>query len=253
VPDVPPDSVPAWVYAPENLTRDDSPFMAGAFPRNVVFVAFKEGTPREERQAAVDLVRGSVVGGRRGSLYLIRVADDGTTRPLFEAIRMLEALPQVAFAEPDPVVATTHHPRPDPSVAAPTVGLEASGHYVPEVAPHGYLIPEDSVAALYAPRTAAMDHPRMSGPYPRNLVMVAFQRSATRDERQAAVDLIGGRVIGGLGNVFYYVLIEDDGTANPLWEAVDLLSALPAVSEAGPDVLTGSIRAMGARPEVGQR
>lgn len=111
VPSQAPDSVPAWVYGSANLTHDDSPSMAGSFPRNVVFVDFRPGATGEEKQAAIALIGGEVIGGRRlTGTYAVRVQDDGTPRALFTAIRTLAALPQVASAVPDPVLTNPGSP-----------------------------------------------------------------------------------------------------------------------------------------------
>ena len=77
----------------------------------------------------------------------------------------------------------------------------------------------------------------MSGPYPRNVVMIAFRDEATQEQKQAAIDAIDGEVIGGGWIDYYYVRIQDDGTADPLWKAIDLLEALPQVANAGPDIM----------------
>ena len=104
VPALPPESVPAAIYDPENLITD-SPLMSGTFPRNIVVVLFDPDAPQEERQTAIDLIDGEVVGGMRSfgddGFYLVRIQDDGTAGPLFEAIEMLEALPQVRLAGVD--------------------------------------------------------------------------------------------------------------------------------------------------------
>ncbi|HEY7767954.1 hypothetical protein, partial [Longimicrobium sp.] len=106
---------------------------------------------------------------------------------------------------------------------------------VPGQAPSGFLIPDDSVANLYA-LTRAIMGPRVSGPYPPDVVLVNFHPWASGEERQSALDYVKGRVIGG-GWDAYYVLVPADGTAAPLWPAVDKLLALPQVSNAGPDVM----------------
>lgn len=103
--------------------------------------------------------------------------------------------------------------------------------------PDGWLISEDSVAALYAFRSLVISHPRMSGPYPRSLVMVGFMPTATLEERLAAIDRVQGRLVGGMG-LNYLLVIEDDGTAGPLWAAVDTLCALPQVHHASPEIFT---------------
>lgn len=107
VPALAPDTVPQWVFADSNLVTNTER-SAGTFPRNIVSILFREGSTREQRQAAIDLIGGEVVGGvpvlgGRG-FYLVRIAHDGTDAPLFEAIRRLEELPQVEFAGPEYVL-----------------------------------------------------------------------------------------------------------------------------------------------------
>jgi subtilisin family serine protease len=100
----PPPSVPSSVYASSNTISNTSR-MAGRFLRNVVVVLFNPGTPQPDRQAAVDAVGGTVVGGMLltdddGS-YFVQVADNGTDGPLFTAIDKLSQLPQVLHAGPE--------------------------------------------------------------------------------------------------------------------------------------------------------
>jgi len=107
VPEQAPDTVPQWVFADSNLVTNTE-HSAGTFPRNVVSILFREGSTREQRQAAIDLIGGEVVGGvpvlgGRG-FYLVRITHDGTDAPLFEAIRRLQELPQVEFAGPEYVL-----------------------------------------------------------------------------------------------------------------------------------------------------
>lgn len=96
-------------------------------------------------------------------------------------------------------------------------------------------ITADSLERLYRFENLVFDHPRMSGPYPRNLLVVGFHPAATREERQAAIDLSGGEYIGGEG-LMYYVLIRDDGTADPLWRAIDRLRLLSQVAVVHPEI-----------------
>lgn len=105
---------------------------------------------------------------------------------------------------------------------------------VADTVPTTFTISSDSLNALYAPGKLAYSHPRASGPYPRSVVLIRFQPNATADEREAAINKVGGNTIGGDG-IFYYVLVPDDGSANPLWQAVDQLRALPQVKDADPD------------------
>lgn len=121
---------------------------------------------------------------------------------------------------------------------------------IPMHRPNGWLISPDSVASLYSFSKTVLSHPRLSGPYPRSIVLVGFQQDATREERQSAVNMIGGSVIGGLGRD-YVVVIPDAGTAGPLWSAVDRLRALPQVHHASPDIFTQGVGGAYLRPHDG--
>jgi hypothetical protein len=109
VPAVPPDSVPEWVYAESNMTNNNSPHMSGRFPRNVLWVIFDRSATQEEKQAAIDFAGVEVAGGDPIlRAYLVRVQDDGTTYPLFEAREKLRSLPQVRFMFVDAMMGGTH-------------------------------------------------------------------------------------------------------------------------------------------------
>lgn len=92
VPAVPPDSTPAWVYEeiyrPENIVREDS-IMTGPYPRDMIWLWFRDDAPQELRQAAIDAIDGLVVGGkavRPGGVYYVRIEHDGTSGSLHRAI-----------------------------------------------------------------------------------------------------------------------------------------------------------------------
>lgn len=104
-------------------------------------------------------------------------------------------------------------------------------------APRSWTIPPESVRVLYSPERAVRTHRRLNGPYPRNVLSLGFRQDATVEERQAAIDLVEGRVIGGWAGVIYQIVLPDDGTADPLWNAIDRLSALPQVELAQPDIM----------------
>jgi hypothetical protein len=103
--------------------------------------------------------------------------------------------------------------------------------------PDGWLISADSVATLYSFRNLVLSHPRLSGPYPRAVVLVGFMPTATLEERRTAMERVQGRLVGGMG-LNYVLVIDDDGTADPLWAAVDKLCTLPQVHHASPDIFT---------------
>jgi len=108
VPALPPnqdmtDSIAREVYSPSNISEGDS-VITGPFPRDVLWVWFQDAATQPERQAAIDLIRGIVIGGapvRPGGIYYVRIHADGTTGPLQHAIAMLKALPQIRLATVD--------------------------------------------------------------------------------------------------------------------------------------------------------
>lgn len=103
VPALPPSSAPRELWNRENQMQD-STFTRGSFLRDIAAIRFKPGVSQRERQAAVNLVGGTLVGGiplgNGDGYYLVRIPGDGTARPLFEAIGRLRALPQVDSAAP---------------------------------------------------------------------------------------------------------------------------------------------------------
>jgi hypothetical protein len=81
-----------------------TPEWGAPFPRNIVLVGFKWQASRQQKQEAIDAINGVVVGGTPispGGVYYVRIPDDGTSRPLFRAIKKLRSLPQVKLASPD--------------------------------------------------------------------------------------------------------------------------------------------------------
>jgi hypothetical protein len=114
VPALPPnqymaDSVASEVYSPSNISEGDS-VITGPFPRDLLWVWFQDGASQPERQAAIDLIHGKVVGGapvRFGGIYYVRIHADGTTGRLQRAIAMLKALPQIRLATVDLSILTS--------------------------------------------------------------------------------------------------------------------------------------------------
>jgi hypothetical protein len=75
------------------------------------------------------------------------------------------------------------------------------------------------------------------------VLSVTFAVGATQAERQAAIDLVDGTVIGGVnrrGDGWYYVRVEGDGTIETIFEIAHTLNALPQVALAGPYTAWGS-------------
>ncbi|MBA4160371.1 MAG: S8 family serine peptidase, partial [Gemmatimonadetes bacterium] len=115
VPPQAPDTLPAGLYD-ESTIRHNSVCIASPVLKDIIVLRFRPGTPQEQRQAAVDLVQGEVIGGRRPTdlegQYYIRTPDDGTGERLCQAIDQLRALPQVLVATHE-VFAHPFYRRPD--------------------------------------------------------------------------------------------------------------------------------------------
>ncbi|MFN8575090.1 MAG: hypothetical protein U0132_23760, partial [Gemmatimonadaceae bacterium] len=83
-------------------------------------------------------------------------------------------------------------------------------------------------------------HSRRHGDwFARNVVTILFQASATLAQRQAAIDSVGGIVVGGIRAAGtpdgrYLVLVASDSTGNGVFAAIDRLQRLPYVLFAGP-------------------
>lgn len=108
VPMTPPSGRPAELYQESNVIAG-SRLATGPYPRNVVVVVFHRAATQGERQAAIDLVGGEVVGGYpQSGIYLVKAPEDGTDAPLVSAIEKLSTLPQVASAEPDFFLSNSH-------------------------------------------------------------------------------------------------------------------------------------------------
>jgi hypothetical protein len=117
-------------------------------------------------------------------------------------------------------------------------GLKVFYDSVADSASDHFLIPADSVAKLYAARRAVSNNPRMGNAYPRDIVLIAFRAGTPSEELQAAINLVGGSVIGGYAHHHYIVkLASADSAGNALWSAIDRLRSLPQVEQAYPDLL----------------
>lgn len=231
VPAATPDTLPHWIYDHET---SDSPVLSGTFLTNILTVVFESGTPRRERQEAVDSVNGEVVGGQRlfgdEGYYYVFVADDHPETPgqaLVDAMELLDSLPQVAGASPVQIF--------------PPEGLRLgkpsgeTGWQVPELPPDS--VPSGALAdSIFAPENRISD-PRLGSRVPRDIVFLSFVPDATQEQRQEAIDLVGGRVVGGVPvhpGAWYIVRIPSDGTAEPLVQAIRALEGLPTVRAATP-------------------
>jgi hypothetical protein len=117
VPAEAPDTVPAWVYADSNIVSG-SPYVSAPFLRDIIVVTFRPSAPQAERQAAIDLVGGVVVGGTRapGAEGLLRQSSDSGPRQ--DPARNREA-PQRAFPGAHGDARYRDPPEPYTSTGAP--------------------------------------------------------------------------------------------------------------------------------------
>lgn len=103
VPGEAPDSIPAGLYDTANILHG-SPYFAVSdkVVRGIVNIRFTAGASQRARQAAIDGVGGTVVGGMAlpgvEGEYLVRVADDGSGLGMRTAIDRLNGDPSVSAA-----------------------------------------------------------------------------------------------------------------------------------------------------------
>jgi len=120
--------------------------------------------------------------------------------------------------------------------ATSKVNSSTEGHVVPAEAP-------DSVPAWVRQDSLAGPSAYIPIRFRKNILVVHFRREATQAQRQEAIDLISGTVVGGInrgtGNGMYLVRVPDPGDGSVLVRASDQLHRLPYVSAAGPDIEFG--------------
>jgi hypothetical protein len=106
VPAIAPDTVPSG-YDDVSKTISGGTYWNGILLPDVAVVSFTRTADQASRQAAVDAISGTVIGGRRAAddgIYLIRIPSDGTPGPLFAALAQLHSLPQVSTAMPEAIL-----------------------------------------------------------------------------------------------------------------------------------------------------
>ena len=119
-----------------------------------------------------------------------------------------------------------------------TANTASVGGPVPALPPDS--VPSAVWAALHAPANMVASAPWNPAPFARNLVLVTFKENTPQASKQAAIDAIGGQVVGGnrSGNGgIYYVTIVDDGTPTPLFNAINTLKTFPDVEIARAEAL----------------
>jgi subtilisin family serine protease len=106
VPVTPPDTIPAGLYDSTNIILDSPHFgLSRRILKNTVAIRFHATATRDERQAAVDVIKGRVVGGRQvaggDGYYFVRLTDNGTGQQIRAAVDTLSTIPSVATAQPE--------------------------------------------------------------------------------------------------------------------------------------------------------
>jgi hypothetical protein len=184
--------------------EESAPEWSTPFPRNIVVVMFQEPAARDEKQRAVDAIQGVVVGGARlgkGGYYYIRVQDDGTSAPLFRAIRKLKSFPQVQFATPE---------LPDISPLGHESGAPAQGDTSRPLLPDQPNLPGDSTFTV-----ESLDYPRSELLYYRNIVSIAFFDTTSGTTIRGLLQQYKATIIGGVpgpaADPEYIVQIPDPG------------------------------------------
>jgi hypothetical protein len=100
VPVTPPDAEPAWL-ADDSAILHSGVWGNGTFSKYALEVDFKLGTAQAQMQAAIDSVRGKVIGGVSiGGIYLVQVPTDSTGALIHAAYNELLAMPQVENVTP---------------------------------------------------------------------------------------------------------------------------------------------------------
>jgi subtilisin family serine protease len=93
-----PEGRPRWFYAPENSRQCDG-LLTGTCLPNVVTIEFRPSASQEERQSAIDMISGTLVGGTLGA-YHVQIPKDTTLTRMRSTVASLRSLPQVAYAVP---------------------------------------------------------------------------------------------------------------------------------------------------------
>lgn len=106
--------------------------------------------------------------------------------------------------------------------------------------------PPDSIPRwVYAPRNAVKGT-WITGTYARDVLVVYFLPGTDERARAEAICAVEGEVIGGMryseADGAYFIRIPPDPSQERLRRAMDILNALPQVSDAGPEFVDNAIR-----------
>ena len=185
---------------------------------------FKATATVVDRQAAIAVVGGVVIGGVRilGSdgYYLIRLVSDTSVRGPKKAAALLESLPAVDQAFVETVSARLMYLRP----------REGNDLSVPALAPDS--IPTSLINSLELLTDAAGKQLRSE------LVVLQFHEGTSQAIRQAVISSVSGVVVGGQAGIqmegWYLIRVVTATTVAAIDSVVDRLTMEPSVAVVGP-------------------
>jgi hypothetical protein len=206
-------------------------------------LAITAGTPAGGvlRYAAVDSIAGdSLRVGRPDARWTFDQSLGAPSAPPVIASDGATVVPPGGMSGPRMIGVTV--PRAVNSFRVTLYGDGTNVFTVPVPAPEE--VPLDELEDSRAPDNIVTNDPRIPGRLVRNKLWLLFRDSASAEQRQAAVDLVQGVVIGGrrIGpSPYYYLRIpaNPDSGGGPLAAVIRTLAALPQVQHVMPDVVTG--------------
>ena len=96
-------------------------------------------------------------------------------------------------------------------------------------------LPPDTVPEWFGADSMWTDSDRVRFRHLKGIIGVVFKEGTMQRQRQAAVELVCARVVGGdRSGELYFLLVEDDTTEVRLESAVERLNRLPQVDAASP-------------------
>jgi hypothetical protein len=206
-------------------------------------LAITAGTPAGGvlRYAAVDSIAGdSLRVGRPDARWVFDQSLGAPPAPAVIASDGATVVPPGGMSGPRMIGVTV--PRAVMAFRVTLYGDGTNVFTVPVPAPDG--VPLEELEDSRAPDNIVTNDPRIPGRLVRNKLWLLFRDSASAEQRQAAVDLVQGVVIGGrlIGpSPYYYLRIpaNPDSGGGPLAAVIRTLAALPQVQHVMPDVVTG--------------
>jgi hypothetical protein len=180
-------------------------------------VRFSIAASTAEIRDALEAVRGCVLGGEDAFLFVRTDTAGAGGEGVESRSGVLLRTPAVGYVE----------------LYADHRSLRAFTPWVPARPPSSWLIPSDSVDAILSGERLVFVHPRMSGPYPPELVLIHFAPGSALAARREAIRRVDGTVVGG-DRSHYYVRVHLRCADAPVWCAIDRLAGLPQVLSAAP-------------------